>query len=136
MHPSYGGSILQNDPDFAPYLPIILGHHRSYDGTKGYPESFDILSTPYKPVIDLISICDSLDAATDIYGRNYAKGKKFDEVLEELIQESGTRYHPEIVRVIVQHQTLRDDLAYLTSEGRSKAYFAAFTECRAMIYEG
>ncbi|MGN0425172.1 MAG: HD-GYP domain-containing protein [Acetatifactor sp.] len=136
MHPSYGGSILQNDPDFAPYLPVILGHHRSYDGTKGYPESFDNLSTPYKPVIDLISICDSLDAATDIYGRNYAKGKKFDEVLEELIQASGTRYHPEIVRVIVQHQTLRDDLAYLTSEGRSKAYFAAYTECRAMIHEG
>lgn len=136
MHPSYGGVILQDDPDFSLFLPAILGHHRSYDGKSGYPESFDILSSPYKPVIDLISICDSLDAATDIYGRNYAKGKKFDEVLEELIQASGTRYHPEIVKVIVQHQTLRDDLAYLTNVGRSKAYFAAYTECRAMIQEG
>ncbi len=41
-----------------------------------------------------------MDAATDILGRNYAKGKEFDRLFAELKEGAGTRYNPYIVRLI------------------------------------
>ncbi len=64
-HPQKGSDYLSSDPDFLSYQPVALGHHRSYDGTRGYPLSFDNTASPYRDAIDLIHICDCLDAATD-----------------------------------------------------------------------
>ena len=62
----------------------MLGHHKTYDGKGGYPLEFDNLNSKYKSAIDLISISDSIDAATDVLGRNYANGKNFYSLLDEL----------------------------------------------------
>ncbi len=128
MHPDKGCTILSHDPNFAPFYDIIRGHHKSYDGKSGYPEAFDNTKSEYKPFIDLITIADSIDAATDILGRNYSKGKDFSSVFVELKKGAGTKYNPEIVKVIENDEALFNDLQQLTSEGRFEVYYKAYKE--------
>ena len=128
LHPSRTLEFIGEDKDFEIYHDIMLGHHKWYDGTEGYPIDFDNTKSKYKIAIDIISISDSIDAATDIVGRNYTKGKSFDEFLEELIKESGTRYNKDIVDIINQDEVLKEKLRYLTKEGREKVYYEAYRE--------
>lgn len=125
MHPEKALEIIGDDKDFEPYLDIIIGHHKTFDG-KGYPSSFDNTASDKKVYIDLISIADSIDAATDRLGRNYAAGKDFNRVLEELINQSGTRYNGQIVSLIANDKELCDNLSYLTSDGRYKVYYDVY----------
>lgn len=127
-HPELGLSIIKKTPVLEPYFDIILGHHKTYDGKHGYPLSFDNTVSPLHFVIDLLSIADSTDAATDILGRNYATGKDFDHLLEELKSGAGTRYNPMIVNMIENDEDLKADLALLTSDGRYEIYFQAYQE--------
>ncbi|MEE1464404.1 MAG: hypothetical protein UF734_02105 [Clostridium sp.] len=62
-------------PQLKCYHDIAVGHHKSFDDLSGYPKEFHTSQSRQKILIDLISICDSLDAATDYLGRNYAKSK-------------------------------------------------------------
>lgn len=129
LHPGYGVEYVKNLADAEMYKAVILGHHRTYDGKGGYPAAFDNTASPYRFVIDLISISDSTDAATDIIGRNYAAGKKFTDVLEELKSGAGTRYNPDIVRIISDSPELIDKLGKLTSTERFGQCYAAYREC-------
>lgn len=121
FHPQSSGEILTRIPQLACYYDLAVGHHKSYDGSFGYPQSFDNVSSPQKIFIDIISICDSLDAATDTYGRNYAKAKKFDDVLHELKAEAGTRYSDVITAFIDQNKELKHALRTLLEEQREDA---------------
>lgn len=115
------------------FYDIIKGHHRSYDGKSGYPEDFDPLQSPVKIIIDLITICDSIDAATDFLGRNYAGKKEIGEVLQELSEGAGTRYNPEIVSLILQDEDLQEALKMIVEQKRYEVYYATYQE-RFMKY--
>ena len=127
-HPELGPQIVGNDEALAAYFDIMRGHHKYYDGSEGYPEEFDNLSSPIRFCIDLITIADTMDAATDVLGRNYAKGKDFAQLFAELKDGSGTHYNPRIVNLIEECQDLYDKLAYITSQGRYKIYREAYRE--------
>jgi HD-GYP domain-containing protein (c-di-GMP phosphodiesterase class II) len=121
-HPLLGTKLLSKDPTFAPYTDVILGHHKSYDGA-GYPTNFDNTSSPIRILIDLITIADCTDAATDVLGRNYNTGKSFKQLLEELAAGAGTKYNPYLIAVIQENAALQEKISKLTSvEGRSDLY--------------
>lgn len=126
QHPERGVSMLSNDREFAPYCDVILGHHKTYDGKGGYPVTFDNTKSPKKFLIDLITIADCTDAATDILGRNYTIGKDFYTLLEELKAGAGSRYNPDIVKVITESKRLQQNLSNLTSAGRYSIYYEAY----------
>lgn len=126
QHPDRGVSMLADDEEFAPYCDVILGHHKTYDGKGGYPECFDNTRSPKRFLIDLITIADCTDAATDILGRNYTSGKDFGTLLEELKRGAGTRYNPDIVKVMAESVRLQQNLANLTSAGRYGIYYEAY----------
>ena len=121
-HPLAGKSIADEIPAFKPYVDIIVGHHMFADRNGGYPREFDISGTANKTIIDLITICDSIDAATDILGRNYAKGKDFNRILEELKEQSGTRYEKKLVDILEQSDRLKQKMTSLTGEKRAAVY--------------
>ncbi|MBQ3890173.1 MAG: hypothetical protein II740_02345, partial [Lachnospiraceae bacterium] len=102
---------------------VILGHHKWYDGSSGYPEKYDTSTSKVKSIIDIISICDSLDAGTDFYGRNYAKKKTFQDVLEELKEGAGTHYNPDFVALISDDSELYNEINDLLSVNRENYYF-------------
>lgn len=60
MHPETGAKDLASVPDFACYADIAHGHHRTYDGTGGYPDDFDI--PPFIRACPVIVSCTSVSA--------------------------------------------------------------------------
>ncbi len=117
-HPDYGFALVHKDPDFERYKDVVRGHHKFYNGKGGYPDAFDNTQSPYRIVIDLITICDCIDAATDVLGRNYKKAKTLEEVLEEFENDKGVRYNPEIVDYIQRSGKLQDELRRLINDVR------------------
>lgn len=95
-HPRYGLSALAIDSSLSRFRDITLGHHKWYDGKGGYPSNFDNTLSPLRFIIDVITVCDCLEAATDLVGRNYSQTKQFDTLIEEMSLEGGTRYNPEV----------------------------------------
>lgn len=125
-HPRIGAEAI--DEDFILYHDIILGHHRSYDCRSGYPFDFDPSHSNLKIIIDLIAICDSLDAATDYLGRNYAIRKDMTTVLKELREGAGTRYNPDLVSLLDSDKVLYSKLDDLITHGREDLYYTLFSE--------
>ncbi|MBO4572281.1 MAG: HD domain-containing protein [Clostridia bacterium] len=121
-HPANGLTILDKDKDFSKFFDIIIGHHRWYDGSFGYPVEFDNVSSPVRFIIDIVTIADCTDAATDILGRNYTEGKTFENVLNEFIIGAGTRYNPDIVECIKNDEMLIHELTELTTTNRLEIY--------------
>lgn len=128
-HPDRGYEFFNGASEFEAYGDIIRGHHKNYDGKRGYPEDFDNTASPYRILIDLIAISDSADAATDTLGRNYAVGKDFYHLLEELKEGAGSRYNPDIVEFIANSHKLVDELAELTGPLRIRHCYEAYRQC-------
>ncbi len=105
---------------------VMLGHHKSYDGKTGYPENYDNTRAKYKNIVDLITITDSMDAATDALGRIYAIKKNLNMLIEELRASAGSRYNPDIVDVIVNDEKLIAELKEMTEEKRSHYVYEVY----------
>lgn len=122
-HPDYGVKIIHSAPALNVYENVIRGHHRFYNGKGGYPENFNNLACKDKFAIDLITICDCLDAASDVIGRNYSCMKSLPCILNEFKRESGTRYNPQIVAFLMENKDLQQQLhATITTERQNTFY--------------
>ena len=56
--------------------------HKAYCGKGGYPAVFDNIGSPYKLIIDMASMADSTDVATDCISLNYQKIKTVDMTVD------------------------------------------------------
>ena len=126
MHPQRGAQFLSSNPSLVVFHDIALGHHKSYDGQRGYPLSFDNVHSKFRAVIDLIHICDCLDAATDYLSRNYHRAKSFETVMQELVTGKGTDYNPYFVDLILEHPDLYRELSTLTEVKRENIYYDVY----------
>ena len=127
-HTSYGKSMLMRDdnvPYYDAYVDVIFGHHKFFNNAGGYPADFDIESSEYRIMIDIISVADSIDAATDDTIKTYAQPKSLDEVCAEIIADAGNRYSP-VVANALEDGILRESLAAILDYERKKAYYAAY----------
>jgi len=106
LHPEMALRYFGVAPLFEQFKDVSLGHHKWYNGKGGYPESFDNTKSPWRSFIDLVVICDCLDAATDNLSRNYRKNKTLNDVLPEFVKDAGTRYNPVMVKAIVGDKEL------------------------------
>lgn len=100
MHPELAVKYLEADSLFYQFKDVALGHHKWYNGKGGYPSSFDNTKSPWRSFIDLVTICDCIDAATDNINRNYRKSKTLKEVLEEFKRDAGKIYNPVMVNAL------------------------------------
>lgn len=123
LHPITGGEMLERLPELSTFRDIAVGHHKSFDGSFGYPEEFDNTASPQKVFIDIITVCDSLDAATDHLGRNYATAKDFPTVMDELRAGRGTRYSGDVVDLLERDPGLRARVRALLEDGRQDIYY-------------
>ncbi len=106
---------------------IALGHHRSYDGSFGYPADFDNLTSPVKLIIDVITIADSIDAATDSVGRSYAHEKTLADMKADLLSQTGTRYSPIVANLIFDNKDLYQTIDNLLTKDRYSVYYSCFS---------
>ena len=128
-HPMTGSAILERHTSTRAFAPIARGHHRWYDNSRGYPEEFNTAQSSLKPVIDLVCCADCLDAATDIIGRSYNKGKTLDDFILELREGSGSHYAPWLIGLF-EDAEVREDLEYLLLQGRQQTYRNLYYQLR------
>ncbi len=119
---------LEDNPElFSYFCDIAYGHHKSYDGKFGYPQTFDNLSSPVKAIIDIVTVADSIDAATDSVGRSYANEKTLEDMREDLLSQIGDRYSPTIVKLIFENQDLYNAINKIIKIDRFDTYYSCFT---------
>lgn len=129
MHPAIGCSILSAEPKFHQFKPFILAHHRWWIGDGGYPDNVtkeDIGNV--KVLVDILTICDTLEAATSRIGRNYRNAKSFIQILDEIYSEAGTRYSPEILHTIISSTDTYYELRRMIDYDWKANYMAIFQE--------
>ncbi len=125
-HTIVGADLVRRVPELKDFADVALGHQLSYDGKTGYPVEFNKHESKQEFFIDLVRICDCIDAGTDQYGRVYKNFKSFEEILKELSAGAGTQYNPDIVYAIEEDETLAETLRFLTMEGRDTMLYSIY----------
>lgn len=123
QHPELGLQYLDIDSTLYRYRDITLGHHKWYDGTRGYPRSFDNTKSPVRLLIDIVTISDCLEAATDRLGRNYSKTKLYDSLIKEFEKGAGTRYNADIISLIKEHSDVYTKMKYIVEKAWVNNYY-------------
>lgn len=126
FHPVTGQELLEHYDTTRQYADVALRHHIWYDGGKGYPEPVGLHNSSNRIFADIVSIADSLDAATDTVGRNYNRGKTYTQVFNEIQRESGTRYSP-VVASVLGNEDVRNRISEIIEDGRRSAYREIFS---------
>lgn len=128
-HPALGAELLKIAPSlYEKYHDTTLGHHKWYNGKGGYPEDFDNTKSPKRILIDIITLSDCMQAATERVGRNYKEGKTFDMVQEEFRKGAGTKFNPDLVKFIDTHDDVARDLAVLINDAWVDIYFNIYSK--------
>ena len=128
-HPALGAELLKIAPSlYEKFRDTTLGHHKWYNGKGGYPEDFDNTKSPKRILIDIITLSDCMQAATERVGRNYKDGKTFDMVMEEFRRDAGTKYNPDLVNFIDAHEDVARDLAALVGDAWVDIYFSIYSK--------
>lgn len=126
MHPRMGLKYLKISKELRHYHDTTLGHHKWYNGKGGYPSDFDNTKSPYRFMIDIITLCDCMQAATERVGRNYRQEKSFEKVMGELREGAGTRYNPDLVKLIDDVPELYKELEMIAIYGWSDIYYEIY----------
>lgn len=95
-HPEIGYHILKSVNEFAPIAKYVLHHHERIDG-RGYPRQLKDEDIPLQSKI--ISIADAYDAMTS--HRPYREDLNLPEVVEELKNNAGTQFDPDVLKVFI-----------------------------------
>lgn len=100
-----------------------LFHHLWYDETNGYPKGGR--HTHNKPFVNIISIADSIDAATDNIGRPYGQGKNLDDMIEEFGGSKDTRYSGYIYGLLSVPE-VKKKIEHILDVRRKEIYFEIY----------
>lgn len=127
LHPRLGEIFLRAVPGLEIFHDTTVGHHKWYNGKGGYPADFDNTKSPIRFLIDIVTLSDCLQAATERVGRNYRIGKTFDVVMPELRAGAGTKYNPDLVALIDAYPKLAKKLHHLVENGWIEIYYSIYS---------
>lgn len=127
-HPTTGRELLRKEPYFDQFEDVIEGHHLSYDGKSGYPAGYQLKRPHQRILVDIVSICDSLEAATSHIGRNYRAAKPFCQIMDEFYSQSGTRYNPDVLETIISSPDTYNKLKEMVDQNWRSVYRDIFQE--------
>ena len=126
LHPQIGAQILNTlDPEEIAFPALY--HHSFHDHSNGYPKQLPPCPSEYKLLSDIVSVCDSLEAATDNVGRCYAAPKTFDDIIEELRKGCPSRYSSDVVALFDDKDFFEQVKADLQAS-RRKTYIELYRE--------
>lgn len=127
LHPRLGEFFLRAVPGLEIFHDTTVGHHKWYNGKGGYPADFDNTKSPIRFLIDIVTLSDCLQAATECVGRNYRISKTFDVVMPELRAGAGTKYNPDLVALIDAYPKLAKKLHHLVENGWIEIYYSIYS---------
>lgn len=124
-HPVIGYGLLREAGYEEHLAPAALYHHCFYNGRGGYPREVPPCPQNIKGIVDVLTVADALDAATDNIGRCYNRAKPLRTLVGELQAQSGTRYAPNVV-ALFRDETFCEALAQKLDAERKKVYLQAY----------
>ncbi|HUG29882.1 MAG TPA: HD domain-containing phosphohydrolase [Candidatus Limnocylindria bacterium] len=96
LHPLIGERICEPLATAAQFAPIVRHHHERWDG-KGYPDGLRADAIPIGARI--VGLVDAYDAI--IHDRPYRLARSVADALEEVHNETGGQFDPELVKLFV-----------------------------------
>lgn len=96
-HPAIGVAILQPIKELKSAILGVKYHHEKYDGS-GYPDGLKGDEIPI--IASIISIADTFDAM--ITNRPYRSALPKDKVIEEIKQQSGKQFDPQLSSAFIE----------------------------------
>lgn len=123
-HPANFSKIYQRNmtPEVKCIHDCALLHHLWYNGRGGYPRE---RHTDNQPFVNIISIADSIDAATDNIGRPYGLGKTLEQLMEEFDGMKDTRYSGYICDLLHVDEIKRE-IEHTIDEKRKEIYCSIY----------
>jgi putative two-component system response regulator len=97
QHPEVGAKMLEGVDHLKPASPYVLYHHECWNGT-GYPKGLSGEKIPREG--RLLAIVDAYDAMTT--NRPYHNSVMANDAIEELKQNKGIYFDPDMVDVFIQ----------------------------------
>jgi len=97
MHPRVGFAFLREVPALADVAAAVLHHHERFDGA-GYPVGLAGDAIPISARV--LAIVDAYTAM--LHDRPFRPRRTPEEALEELTEEAGGQFDPEIVTVFIE----------------------------------
>lgn len=104
-HASYSARVVEGIQNAEPVARIVRHHHERWDGT-GYPDELSGEDIPLASRI--LSVADAFDSIFG--GRPYKSAASLDEVVEEIRNNCGSQFDPQIALGFVH--ALREDKAF------------------------
>jgi putative nucleotidyltransferase with HDIG domain len=102
-HPIIGAEILGRTKGLQELVPVVRHHHERWDGG-GYPDGLEGEEIPLGARI--LALADALDALCS--DRPYRRTRSLKEVMEEIIECSGTQFDPNVVKAFFAVEEERD----------------------------
>jgi diguanylate cyclase (GGDEF)-like protein len=96
-HPMLGARMLASVRELAQAVPAVRHHHERFDG-KGYPEG--LVGEDIPLAARITSVVDAYDSM--VRERPYGYGISRDTALEEIENNSGTQFDPQVVRALLE----------------------------------
>ena len=96
-HPEVGYRILSTVNHMSEMAEFVLAHHERWDGN-GYPKGLEKEQIPLQSRI--IAIADAYDAMTS--ERSYGSALPKEIAIQELQNNAGTQFDPELVIVFIE----------------------------------
>ena len=119
-HPLNFSTIYQGEmtPEIACIRDCALLHHLWYNEAGGYPKE---KHTANKPLVNILTIADCIDAATDNIGRPYGLGKSLEDLIREFDESRDVRYSGYISGLLHEEEIQRK-INYVIGDRRREIY--------------
>lgn len=132
LHTIVGGKRLESCPSTRRYAAAALGHHSWYDGTHGYPESYNRLECPCRQMVDVIGLIDWMDNrmhSSWLYGRTQ---KSYDRVAEDAIALESRRFSP-LLTARLRDKAISEKIGRTFITARDEAYHQLYSANKNVI---
>lgn len=110
------------NPEVACIHDCALLHHVWYNECGGYPQE---KHTQNKAFVNILSVADSIDAATDNIGRPYGLGKTLEQLIEEFDSMTDTRYSGYVCSLL-HIPEVRQQIEDILDKKRKEIYYRIY----------
>lgn len=127
LHTIVGNVCLAARKSTSRFASAALGHHRWYDGSRGYPDSYRRLESPCRQMVDVIGLMDWIENVTDAQYLLTGVKLTFEEAVHTAISMEGKRFSPLLIARLQEEQIV-EKIKKAFEEGRAEAWERLYRE--------